>query len=196
MKNANRRQAPSFRTVVGLTAAVCASCIILPFVANGAEPAEATQPIVTAVTVGELIIERPTLICLGFEWRIQGDDNRNATVAVQYRKMSTTEWREYLPLLRVGKGREVPPGYGNFDDPNHKPLYTIPEGFAGSVMDLQPATTYEVRLELCDPDGVEGEAVKDRHIEIGNEKIEIAFREEILGRLSVGGGFRLVPYRG
>jgi hypothetical protein len=29
-------------------------------------------------TAGELITEPPTLLSLGFEWRIEGDDNRNA----------------------------------------------------------------------------------------------------------------------
>lgn len=113
-----------------------------------------------SVKAGKLVIERPTLICLGFEWRIEGDENRNAKVEVQYREPGQAEWREYLPLYRVGKGREVEPGYGNFNDPNHKPLYKIPKGFAGSIMDLKPATTYEVRLELKDRDGVEGDAVK------------------------------------
>ncbi len=113
------------------------------------------------VESGELIVERPTLICLGFEWRIKGDENRNASVAVQYRQAGDTSWHEYPPLYRVGKGREVPPGYGNFGDPNHQPMYRIPEGFSGSIMDLEPATTYEVRLELHDPDGVMGEAVKE-----------------------------------
>ena len=89
-----------------------------------------------------------------------GDDNRNASVNVQFRRRGDAEYREYLPLYRIGKGREVEPGYGNFGDPNHKPLYRIPDGFAGSIMDLQPGTTYEVRLELQDPDGVQGEAVK------------------------------------
>ena len=158
MGNASSRTALLIRTMVSVAVAVCAIWITVPLAANGAEPTEATQ---AAVTSGELIIERPTLICLGFEWRIQGDENYNATVSVRYRKRGTAEWREYLPLFRIGKGREVPPGYGNFDDPNHGPLYKIPEGFAGSIMDLTPATTYEVRLELRDPDGVEGETVKE-----------------------------------
>ena len=33
-------------------------------------------------TVKEFITEPPTLVSLGFEWRIDGDDNRNATVSV------------------------------------------------------------------------------------------------------------------
>ena len=35
-----------------------------------------------AVIAGAVVVERPTLICLGFEWDIQDDDNRNASVAV------------------------------------------------------------------------------------------------------------------
>ena len=33
-------------------------------------------------TAGEFITEPATLVSLGFEWRIGGDDNRNAQVAV------------------------------------------------------------------------------------------------------------------
>ena len=29
-------------------------------------------------TSGEFTVEPPTLVSLGFEWRVQGDDNRNA----------------------------------------------------------------------------------------------------------------------
>jgi hypothetical protein len=38
------------------------------------------------VKAGEFVVEPPTLICLGFEWHIDGDDNRNATVDVHYHK--------------------------------------------------------------------------------------------------------------
>jgi hypothetical protein len=34
-----------------------------------------------AVKAGELDVERLTLICLGFEWRTEGDNNRNANRA-------------------------------------------------------------------------------------------------------------------
>ena len=53
------------------------------------------------VWAGELVIEPPTLINLGFEWFIQGDDNRNAAVAVSYRKTGETTWKPALPLLRL-----------------------------------------------------------------------------------------------
>ena len=42
------------------------------------------------VKPGKFIIEPPTLICLGFEWYIEGDDNHNATVEVWYRKKGRT----------------------------------------------------------------------------------------------------------
>jgi hypothetical protein len=103
---------------------------------------------------GVLIVERPTLISLGFEWRIDGDSNGNATCAVQYRACRDAAWRDYLPLFRIGRGLTVQNsmiGRGAF--------YTIPDALAGSIMDLEPGTAYEVRLELADPDGVAGNAV-------------------------------------
>ncbi len=41
------------------------------------------------------------MINLGFEWMIDGDDNRNATVEVSYRKKGDRDWKEALPLLRL-----------------------------------------------------------------------------------------------
>jgi hypothetical protein len=105
-----------------------------------------------AVAAGEFIVERPTLICLGFEWKISGDDNRNATVEVRYRKAGESAWKQGMPLLRIG-GEKVYRHDLGLD-------YTVPEGFAGSILDLEPDTEYEARFELRDPDGVQGEAVK------------------------------------
>ena len=55
----------------------------------------------TTTAPGELSIEPPTLMSLGFDWKISGDDNRNAKVDVAYRKKGETLWREALPLLRL-----------------------------------------------------------------------------------------------
>ena len=55
-----------------------------------------------AVTPGILVTERPTLLSLGFDWKITGDDNRNASVAVTYRKVGEGKWRDGLPLFRMG----------------------------------------------------------------------------------------------
>ena len=48
-----------------------------------AQPADVTGD---AVVAGEMVVEPPTLINLGFEWHIQGDDNRNSAVQVSYRQ--------------------------------------------------------------------------------------------------------------
>ena len=52
-----------------------------------------------ATTPGEFTTELPTLASLGFEWRISGDDNRNAKVDVTYRKKGEREWRKALPMF-------------------------------------------------------------------------------------------------
>jgi len=98
-----------------------------------------------AVTSGRLYVEPPTLICLGFEWYIGGDDNRNASVEVMYRKKGATVWKEAMPLVRIG---DEAAGVAEL-------TYRTPRLFAGSILDLQPDTEYECRLTLSDPDGVE-----------------------------------------
>ena len=52
------------------------------------------NPISNITKVGDFIIEPSTLRCAGFEWKIYGDENRNASVEVRYRKKGTTEWKE------------------------------------------------------------------------------------------------------
>jgi hypothetical protein len=102
------------------------------------------------VKAGELVIDPPTLINLGFEWVIKGDDNRNARVDVAYRRKGDTEWKTAMPLLRLQHER-VYQGEGVFN-------VEMPNMFAGSILDLEENTAYEVRLTLSDPDG--GGAVK------------------------------------
>lgn len=103
------------------------------------------------VQEGKFIVEPPTLENLGFEWYINGDDNRNATVKVEYRIAgSGKEWKKGMPLLRIG-GEHI--GRAGID-------YTTPHMFAGSILDVNSDTKYEARFTLEDPDGVEGEAVK------------------------------------
>jgi hypothetical protein len=111
-----------------------------------------------AVAPGAFVSERPTLLSLGFEWKITGDENRNASVLVTYRKTGETKWHEALPLFRLG-GEFIAgpkPQYGGINYYN----YTVPPGFAGSVLNLQPDTSYEVHFVMRDADGVRGEAEK------------------------------------
>ena len=99
---------------------------------------------------GRFHVEHPTLLNLGFEWSIEGDANRNATVEVRFRKVGTEAWRPALPLLRIG-GERVYRSRENM-------TYTVPDGFAGSILNLEPATSYECEFTLKDPDGVTGPA--------------------------------------
>src|SRR5688572_7461869 len=90
----------------------------------GQQPPSAA-PDGTATVAGELLIEPPTLINLAFEWFIQGDTNRNAAVAVSFRKQGDTAWREALPLLRL-RGERV---YAE-----SRVDVVAPNMFAGSVL--------------------------------------------------------------
>lgn len=98
---------------------------------------------------GSFVVEPPTLINLGFEWKIRGDSNRNASVQVAYRNAGAKTWKVALPLLRIG-GEHIFRKTENLD-------YTTPHLFAGSILDLTPDTEYECRFTISDPDGVEGE---------------------------------------
>jgi hypothetical protein len=95
----------------------------------------------------KLITEPPTLICLGFEWYIEGDENRNAKVEVNYRKKGASEWQLSMPLLRIGNEQAGTPEWA----------YVTENMLAGSIIDLNPGTVYECKLTLSDPDGVQGE---------------------------------------
>ena len=55
-----------------------------------------------SVTAGKFIVEPATFHNAGFEWKISGDDNRNATVSVRFREVGETLWREGQSLLRIG----------------------------------------------------------------------------------------------
>ena len=110
---------------------------------------------------GRFHVEHPTLLNLGFEWLIDGDANRNATVEVRFRKVGATAWRPALPLLRIG-GERV------YRD-RESMTYTVPEGFAGSILNLEPATSYECEFTLRDPDGVTGQA---------QQRVTVATRSE------------------
>ena len=135
-----------------------------------ATPASAQPSAQTAVSAGRLVVDAPTLTGIGVEWKITGDDNRNAAVEVSYRKKGETAWRKALPLLRIHheviNSAEVPfhpvdPTPANPNGERENPWhYDTGNMFAGSVLNLQPDTDYECRLVLSDPDGVSGEKEK------------------------------------
>ncbi len=88
---------------------------------------------------GVVTVPYPTLNNLSVEWAISGDNNRNGVVSMRYRVAGTSTWQDAMALRRIPAGSN--------------------EGFSwtnrhsGSVFDLQPATDYEIELQLTDPDG-------------------------------------------
>ena len=123
----------------------------------------------TATASGKFVVEAPTLTAIGVEWKIAGDDNRNAGVEASYRRKGETAWHKVpaaaahpsrggqqrpSPLSRPPKRRHRIPAGGR-ENPWH---YDTGNGFAGSILNLEPDTEYECRFGvLSDPDGVTGE---------------------------------------
>lgn len=98
-----------------------------------------------AIAVGQIEVDPPTLETIGVALPItSGDNNYNARVLVSYRRQGETTWIPALPLIRVR------PEMLSDEEP---PPFQVSEQFAGSVFDLQPDTSYEVLLEVRDPDG-------------------------------------------
>ena len=127
---------------------------------------------VDRVAAGDFWAEPPTLISLGFEWRIQGDDNRNAKVAVAFRRKGDKAWKDALPLVRSQHefiGDSSPPRPDFHPDPMK---YPVPNMFAGSIFNLEPDTDYECRFTLSDPDG--GGAVKTVTVHTRKEPVPYA----------------------
>ncbi len=92
------------------------------------------------LTVLEVKVDPPTLHTLGVQVLISDDDDRDASVAVRVRRQGDADWREALPLLRVHPETVA---------------VAVPQQFAGSVFDVEPATTYDVELHFVDPDGAD-----------------------------------------
>ena len=83
-------------------------------------------------------LDRPTLTALGIKLPVSGDDNHNASVAVQYRRAGTEAWRQALPLYRVR--------------PETVRGWNVEPQFSGSIFDLRPGVSYEIELRITDPD--------------------------------------------
>ena len=104
--------------------------------------------------LGDPVLEPPTLHSLGCYWLVGGDENRNAKVNVEVRLQGTGTWRRSLPLFRVEKGaHRNKRGESDVAVPDDAWL------FAGSLLFLEPDTSYEIRLRLSDPDGNDSERV-------------------------------------
>ena len=126
-----------------------------------AMPVMAQSGKTAGTTAGRFTVENPTLENLGFEWAITGDANRNASVAVEFRRVGDAAWRKGLPLVRIG-GERIFRDVENLS-------YFVPDGFAGSILGLSPGTEYEARFTLSDPDGVSGQATQTAKVKTRGE---------------------------
>ncbi|WP_119156374.1 right-handed parallel beta-helix repeat-containing protein [Caldimonas tepidiphila] len=90
---------------------------------------------------GELSLPHPTLHHLSVVWAVDGDANGDGVVGVRYRPLGSRAWRTGMDLLRVPEGGLPEAGF------------RWSARHAGSILDLQPDTAYEVELSLKDPDG-------------------------------------------
>ena len=106
--------------------------------------ADATSGGVNATTPGAVTVPFPTLQNLSVEWAFTGDANANARVDVRYRAAGTSNWSAGMSLRRVAAGSN---GGGSGTS------YSWALRHSGSILDLQPATTYDIELTLVDPDG-------------------------------------------
>lgn len=96
-----------------------------------------------STTPREVTTPFPTITNLAVEWRIEGDDDLDASCEMKFRKAGATEWRSGMTL------RRVPAGSSQKTDP----IITWTNRLSGSVFDLEPGTEYEIELKLRDPDG-------------------------------------------
>src|SRR2546428_576895 len=101
---------------------------------------------------GAVNLDPPTVVALGVQLLISGDDNHNAQVAMHYRAAGTADWRTAMPLFR--------------GHPESVVGRTVPEQFAGGSFDhverltLQNATR-GLRFQGA---GTEGNVARRLHI--------------------------------
>src|SRR5512146_2019952 len=154
------------RTVLGCVA-------LASFLRMAARPVSAQ----TTTAAGDFSVEPPTLVSLGFDWKISGDDNRNASVEVSYRKKGETAWKKGLPLMRLQRewvNGGPPLATDNPLTPRFPFDYVVPNMFSGSILNLEPDTEYECRFVMTDPDGVSGVTTRNAIVRTRKEPMPAA----------------------
>ena len=63
--------------------------------------------------LGEPQLERPTLRSLGAYWIVQGDDDQDASIRLDYRKANAPVWSQGAPLFRVERRAHLMGKYGS-----------------------------------------------------------------------------------
>jgi hypothetical protein len=97
-----------------------------------------------AANPGKLVIEPPTLRCVGFHWEISAASDK-VTAKVRFREVGQDRWQEGMDFMYVSIGNRFRGGQ---------------QFVAGSIFNLQPVTKYEAELTLVDPGGVEDQGTR------------------------------------
>ncbi len=145
------------------------------------------------MTPGKFFADQPSFYCAPFRWYIEGDANYNCKGTMTFRKKGNEKWEEAYPLMRVifpPPGTELDKKVRNWW--KNKPY---PNVIAGSIFNLAPATSYEVKISIEDPDGGKSEksvtvTTRDWPKAGGNEKRVTP--SSIKGNLSGSAGTRIV----
>ncbi|MCL2641520.1 MAG: hypothetical protein FWD53_11790, partial [Phycisphaerales bacterium] len=103
-----------------------------------------------------------TIHCIGVQWHLEGDANANATGTMQFRETGTTAWKAAYPLYRAAHRPDpnvhVQNSHGGLDKwtPGFRnyAINRLSQNYlAGSIINLKPATKYDVKVTIRDPDG-------------------------------------------
>jgi MYXO-CTERM domain-containing protein len=110
--------------------ACCMGCLLLAPALGSAQD---------RVSVDDVRLDPPTLVSLGVQVLISGDDDGDASAELRYRKKGVRPWEEASMMLRVYPDTVVG--------------HSVADQFAGSALDLEPDTVYELEVRVQDPDG-------------------------------------------
>ncbi|MCK4824232.1 right-handed parallel beta-helix repeat-containing protein, partial [bacterium] len=143
---------------------------------------------------GKVVTPYPTIINLAVEWYIQGDDNQNGIVSVQFREKGLTDWKQGMPLRRVPAGEKMPlPRLPSVE----LVKLSWENKHSGSIFDLNPDTEYEIKLKLEDPDGSSAEKMVEARTrpvpEIGKRAEIIELQPGIYDTLNTRSGSQDKP---
>jgi len=104
--------------------------------------ASGTDPCPVLVEVNTISIDpHPTFNNIGIHYTIQGDDNLNSSLDISYKLPSESTYQDAAMTMRAYPGLIIDGASTNRNF------------HAGSILSLEPGTTYDVRLVLTDPDG-------------------------------------------
>lgn len=108
-----------------------------------AQQSDAKDAPVLSSTPGVILPEPSTFHSIALRWPVMGDSNKTARIEVSYQEAGEKVWRQAYPLFRPMPERMSADNL-------------VPGGwlFAGSIVDLKPASDYVVKLTLTDEDGV------------------------------------------